>query len=68
MVKKIEVLSVAEKNDEATLKIEFATFQINGGSNPKAKLTVWRKNAMVSSGRKPTGSPSATTLPTSPAT
>ncbi len=44
MVKKIEVLSVAEKNDEATLKIEFASIQLNGGSNPKAKLIVWRKN------------------------
>ncbi len=41
MVKKIEVLSVAEKNDEATLKIEFSNVQTNGGS-VKAKLTVWR--------------------------
>lgn len=44
MVKKIEVLSVAEKNDEATLKIELASIQTNGGSNPKAKLNIWRKN------------------------
>jgi type III restriction enzyme len=44
MVKKIEVLSVAEKNDEATLKIELVNIQTNGGSNPKAKLNVWRKN------------------------
>jgi type III restriction enzyme len=44
MVKKIEVLSVAEKNDEATLKIELAGVQTNGGSNPKAKLNLWRKN------------------------
>ncbi|MGA2544481.1 MAG: DEAD/DEAH box helicase family protein [Verrucomicrobiota bacterium] len=44
MVKKIEVLSVAEKNDEATLKIELVNVQTNGGSNPKAKLNVWRKN------------------------
>lgn len=44
MVKKIEVLSVAEKNDEATLKIELAGVQTNGGANPKAKLNVWRKN------------------------
>lgn len=38
MVKKIEVLSVAEKNDEATLKIELAGVQTNGGANPKATL------------------------------
>ncbi len=43
MVKKIEVLSVAEKNDEATLKIEFSSVQANG-SGLKAKLTVWRVN------------------------
>lgn len=43
MVKKIEVLSVAEKNDEATLKIEFSSVQANG-SGMKAKLTVWRVN------------------------
>lgn len=43
MVKKIEVLSVAEKNDEATLKIEFARVQANG-TGVKAKLTVWRVN------------------------
>ncbi|MFO0964654.1 MAG: DEAD/DEAH box helicase family protein [Gemmataceae bacterium] len=43
MVKKIEVLSVAEKNDEATLKIEFSAVQANG-KGVKAKLTVWRTN------------------------
>ena len=41
MVKKIEVLSVAEKNDEATLKIEFSNVQ-PAPAGPKAKLTVWR--------------------------
>jgi type III restriction enzyme len=41
MVKKIEVLSVAEKNDEATLKIEFSEIQTTGTAI-KAKLTVWR--------------------------
>ena len=41
MVKKIEVLSVAEKNDEATLKIEFSNVQ-TAASGLKAKLTVWR--------------------------
>jgi type III restriction enzyme len=44
MVKKIEVLSVAEKNDEATLKIEFSDVQARAGSDLKAKLTVWRVN------------------------
>lgn len=43
LVKKIEVLSVAEKNDEATLKIEFSSIQANG-AGPKAKLSVWRAN------------------------
>jgi type III restriction enzyme len=43
MVKKIEVLSVAEKNDEATLKIEFSNVQ-TGASGIKAKLMVWRAN------------------------
>ena len=41
MVKKIEVLSVAEKNDEATLKIEFSAIQTTGTA-VKAKLTAWR--------------------------
>ncbi len=41
MVKKIEVLSVAEKNDEATLKIEFSEIQTTG-TTVKAKLTAWR--------------------------
>jgi type III restriction enzyme len=44
MVKKIEVLSVAEKNDEATLKLELVSVQAVGGANPKAKLNLWRKN------------------------
>lgn len=44
MVKKIEVLSVAEKNDEATFKIEFVNVQTKSGAQPKAKLNVWRKN------------------------
>ena len=54
MVKKIEVLSVAEKNDEATLKIEFSRVQTNG-TGIKAKLTVWRSMATGSSGREPIG-------------
>lgn len=44
LVKKIEVLSVAEKNDEATLKIEFSEVQVKAGTAPKAKLTVWAKS------------------------
>src|SRR5882724_6808837 len=43
LVKKIEVLSVAEKNDEATLKIEFSSVQANG-RGLKVKLTLWRVN------------------------
>jgi type III restriction enzyme len=43
LVKKIEVLSVAEKNDEATLKIEFSNIQASG-TGLKAKLAVWRAN------------------------
>lgn len=42
MVKKIEVLSVAEKNDEATLKIELADIQTHATRPPKAKLNLWR--------------------------
>ena len=41
MVKKIEVLSVAEKNDEATLKIEVKEVQTKAGQNPKVKLRAW---------------------------
>lgn len=40
LVKKIEVLTVTEKNDEATIKIELAETQ-NGTSAPKAKLKAW---------------------------
>lgn len=50
MVKKIEVLSVADKNGEATLKIEFSEVQSPKAGNKsgrasgpiKAKLTLWR--------------------------
>ncbi len=49
LVKKIEVLSVVEKNDEATLKIELADIKIATGKNttapPQAKLKLWRKMA-----------------------
>lgn len=42
LVKKIEVLSVAEINDEATLKIELLEIQTGKGA-PKAKLKAWRQ-------------------------
>lgn len=41
MVKKIEVLSVAEKNDEATLRLEVTRVQTKKGQNPKVKLNAW---------------------------
>ena len=44
IVKKIEVLSVAERNDEAILKIELASVQTQKTSAPKAKLLLWRQN------------------------
>lgn len=44
LVKKIEVLSVAEINDEATLKIELIDIQTGRGA-PKAKLKAWRQTA-----------------------
>lgn len=49
LVKKIEVLSVVERNDEATLKIELADVKLAAGKNkaaaPRAKLRLWRKMA-----------------------
>ena len=44
LVKKIEVLSVAEINDEATLKLELLEIQ-TGKGQPKAKLKAWRQMA-----------------------
>ena len=44
LVKKIEVLTVTEKNDEATIKIELTATQ-NGTSEPKAKLKAWKLKA-----------------------
>jgi len=41
LVKKIEVLTVTEKNDEATIKIELTQTQ-NGTSLPKAKVKAWK--------------------------
>jgi len=43
LVKKIEVLSVAEKNDEATLKLEVHQIRTSkDGRDPQAKLLAWR--------------------------
>ena len=41
LVKKIEVLTVTEKNDEATLKIEISEVQ-ETRTEPKVKLKLWR--------------------------
>ncbi len=41
MVKKIELLTVAEKNDEATLKLEVSRVQTKAGQNPKVKFNAW---------------------------
>ena len=43
LVKKIEVLTVTEKNDEATLKIELSDIQFGKGE-PKVKLKAWHLN------------------------
>lgn len=42
LVKKIEVLTVTEKNDEATLKLELTQTQ-NGKGDPKAKIKAWNQ-------------------------
>lgn len=42
LVKKIEVLTVSEKNDEATMKIELFKIEVGKGE-PKAVLKVWRQ-------------------------
>jgi type III restriction enzyme len=44
LVKKIEVLTVTEKNDEATLKLEL--FEIKNSTNPiQAKIKAWHQSA-----------------------
>lgn len=47
LVKKIEVLTVAEKNDEATLKLEIADIKEDktGKKFPEVKLSAWRISA-----------------------
>jgi type III restriction enzyme len=44
LVKKIEVLTVAELSDEATLKLEIAEIE-TGKGNPKVKLKTWKLKA-----------------------
>ena len=44
LVKKIEVLTVTEKNDEAALKIELAAAR-NGKGDPQVKLKAWKLRA-----------------------
>ncbi len=44
LVKKIEVLTVVEKNDEATLKIELSNVR-NGTGDPTVKLKAWIRGA-----------------------
>lgn len=44
LVKKIEVLTVTEKNDEATLKLEISDVQ-ETKSEPKVKLKFWKFNS-----------------------
>lgn len=45
LVKKIEVLTVAERNDEATLKIEISEVKPQpAGKYPKVKLRYWKFN------------------------
>lgn len=44
LVKKIEVLTVTERNDEATLKLEYTETQIGKG-DPKAKIKAWHQSS-----------------------
>jgi type III restriction enzyme len=44
LVKKIEVLTVSEKNDEASMKVELINIEVGKGE-PKAVLKAWRQTA-----------------------
>ena len=44
LVKKLEVLTVAESNDEATLKMELSSVQATNAAQPKVKLKLWKLN------------------------
>jgi type III restriction enzyme len=41
LVKKIEVLTIAEQNDAGLLQLELAQTQARAGQSPKAKLKLW---------------------------
>jgi type III restriction enzyme len=45
LVKKIEVLTVSEKNDEATMKIELVKIEVGKGE-PKAVLKAWHQTVV----------------------
>lgn len=45
LVKKIEVLTVSEKNDEASMKIELNKIELKAGKSPKAVLKAWHQTA-----------------------
>ena len=45
LVKKIEVLTVSEKNDEASMKIELSKIEVKKGNEPKAILKAWHQVA-----------------------
>ena len=45
LVKKIEVLTVSEKNDEASMKIELSKIEVKKGNEPKAVLKAWHQTA-----------------------
>jgi type III restriction enzyme len=44
LVKKIEVLTITEKNDEAALKVEIAEMAATIDDNPKIKLKAWHQS------------------------
>jgi len=45
LVKKIEVLTVSEKNDEASMKIELSKIETKKGNEPKAVLKAWHQSS-----------------------
>ena len=45
LVKKIEVLTIAERNDAGLLQLELADIQARAGQSPKAKLKLWYRQS-----------------------
>jgi len=45
LVKKIEVLTIAEQNDAGLLQLELADTQARAGQNPKAKIKLWFRSS-----------------------